>query len=364
MIDRYLDPLDNSSLTALCDCYVSLHRAEGFGFGPAEAMWLGKPVIATGYSGNLDFMTAENSLLVDYRLVRIGPGAGPYPADARWADPDVEHAGDVDARACSTTPSGPADWVPTAAADIRRTHSPTAVGAIMRRRLEAIRATGRPRQAIDPARRRPALAALRPRIGEGPVANARPGRAQALRELARNTVLRLMRPYTAYQQTIDTMVVDALDELDDRIAAQRTERAAERATLISELRGYEQLAAVIQRQARTIEALERRLHALERDESGIVTRRWAGIRARVSGGQEAGGRVPPVSAAGDASTSRADGRSLIRQPERWPRLPVSVPLSNTASCLTSAAGAAGSPASSSSSPPGRSGIWGLTCTRA
>ena len=73
MIDRYLDPLDNSSLIALCDCYVSLHRAEGFGLGPAEAMWLGKPVIATGYSGNLDFMTPTNSLLVDYRLVRSAP---------------------------------------------------------------------------------------------------------------------------------------------------------------------------------------------------------------------------------------------------------------------------------------------------
>ncbi len=92
VIDRYLDPLDNSSLAALCDCYVSLHRAEGFGFGPAEAMWLGKPVIATGYSGNLDFMTPENSLLVDYRLVPIGAGADPYPADAQWADPDIQHA--------------------------------------------------------------------------------------------------------------------------------------------------------------------------------------------------------------------------------------------------------------------------------
>ena len=58
----------------------------------AEAMYLGKPVIATGYSGNLDFMTAENSLLVDYELVPIGPGAPPYPADGEWADPNVEHA--------------------------------------------------------------------------------------------------------------------------------------------------------------------------------------------------------------------------------------------------------------------------------
>ena len=49
----------------------------------AEAMCLGKPVIATGYSGNLDFMTPSNSLLVDYRMVPIGPGADPYPPETR-----------------------------------------------------------------------------------------------------------------------------------------------------------------------------------------------------------------------------------------------------------------------------------------
>jgi glycosyltransferase involved in cell wall biosynthesis len=264
VIDRYLDPLDNSSLTALCDSYVSLHRAEGFGLGPAEAMWLGKPVIATGYSGNLDFMTAENSLLVDYRMVSIGAGADPYPADARWADPDVQHAASL-MRGLFDDPERARRLGASAAADIRRTHSPSAAGQIMRRRLEAIRATGRPRQGIDPARRRPALAALPIRIRQGPVEGARPGRAQALRDLARNTVLRLMKPYTVHQQTIDTMVVDALDDLSASIVAHDRENATERATLISELRGYEQLSALIERQTHAIEALERRLEALERE---------------------------------------------------------------------------------------------------
>ena len=154
VIDRYLDPVDNSSLTALCDSYVSLHRAEGFGFGPAEAMWLGKPVIATGYSGNLDFMTAENSQLVDYRLVPIGEGADPYPADARWADPDVGQAASL-MRGLFDDPEGARGLGQMAAASIRRTHSPRAAGQIMHRRLEAIRATGRARPGIDPARKRP-----------------------------------------------------------------------------------------------------------------------------------------------------------------------------------------------------------------
>lgn len=135
----------------------------------------------------------------------------------------------------------------------------------MQRRLEAIRATGRPRPGIDPARKRPALAALPIRIRQGPVEGARPGRAQALRDLARDTMLRLMKPYTVYQQSIDTMVVDALDDLSASIVAHDRENAAERAALISELRGYEQLSEVVERQARTIESLQQRLDALERE---------------------------------------------------------------------------------------------------
>ena len=74
-----------------------------------------------------------------------------------------------------------------------------------------------------------------------------------------------MRPYTAYQQSVDTMVVDALDDLSAGIADQRRESAEERAGLITDLRGYDQLAEVIERQGRSIEALERRLDALERE---------------------------------------------------------------------------------------------------
>ena len=264
VIDRYLSPADNSSLVAVCDSYVSLHRAEGFGLVPAEAMCLGKPVIATRYSGNLDFMTPTNSLLVDYRMVPIGPGADPYPEDALWADPDPQHAATL-MRVLFDDPDGARRLGATAASDIRRTHSPSAAGEIMRRRLESIRATGRARPSLDPARKRPALASLPIRVRRGPVATARPGRAQALRDMARNIVLRVMRPYTAYQQSVDTMVVDALDDLSAGIAEQRRESAEERASLMTDLRGYDHLSSLLERQTRSIEALERRLDALERD---------------------------------------------------------------------------------------------------
>ena len=61
-----------------CDCYVSLHRAEGFGLTIAEAMLCRKPVIATAYSGNMDFMTPANSYLVKHRLVELAHDDPPY----------------------------------------------------------------------------------------------------------------------------------------------------------------------------------------------------------------------------------------------------------------------------------------------
>lgn len=76
------------ALQRCCDAYVSLHRAEGFGLGMAECMALGKPVIATGWSGNMDFMSAENSLLIDYVLVPVQAGDYPHSHGARWAEPN------------------------------------------------------------------------------------------------------------------------------------------------------------------------------------------------------------------------------------------------------------------------------------
>jgi glycosyltransferase involved in cell wall biosynthesis len=92
LIDGELSRRRAVALLALADCFVSLHRSEGFGRGPAEAMLLGKPVIATDYSGTCDFVTRETALTVDYRLVAVG--AEDYPgADGQvWADPDLDAA--------------------------------------------------------------------------------------------------------------------------------------------------------------------------------------------------------------------------------------------------------------------------------
>ena len=80
------------ALVELCDAYVSLHRSEGFGLGPAEALLLGRPIVATGYSGNLDYCSPDTACLVDYRLVPVAAGEYPYHRSQVWAEPDLDHA--------------------------------------------------------------------------------------------------------------------------------------------------------------------------------------------------------------------------------------------------------------------------------
>jgi glycosyltransferase involved in cell wall biosynthesis len=92
LLDKYCSKSDLNNMIASCDAYISLHRTEGFGLPIAEAMLLNKPVIATGWSGNLDFTTAENSLLVNYGFSVNQDDYGPYKVGMRWAEPDVEHA--------------------------------------------------------------------------------------------------------------------------------------------------------------------------------------------------------------------------------------------------------------------------------
>ena len=92
LLDETLSRQDVYALQLVCDCFVSLHRSEGFGLGLAECMYLGKPVIGTNWSGNTDFMTPQNSCAVDYSLVRLDRDHGPYKRGQYWAEPDVDHA--------------------------------------------------------------------------------------------------------------------------------------------------------------------------------------------------------------------------------------------------------------------------------
>ncbi len=79
-------------LLTQCDALVSLHRSEGFGLPCAEAMALGKPVIATDYSGSVDFLDAKAGYPIPYRMTRLFQSIGPYEKGAVWAEPDLAAA--------------------------------------------------------------------------------------------------------------------------------------------------------------------------------------------------------------------------------------------------------------------------------
>ncbi|MBD1381908.1 glycosyltransferase family 4 protein [Metabacillus arenae] len=137
LINEVLNRNEINGLLHSIDCFVSLHRSEGFGLGLAEAMYLGKPVIATNWSGNKDFMTSHNSLLVNYKLIKIGKDYGPYSFDQIWADPDVEHAAHYMAEICANRKLAE-DVGLEGQKTIRKHFSPNEVGKQAKQRLKKL----------------------------------------------------------------------------------------------------------------------------------------------------------------------------------------------------------------------------------
>jgi glycosyltransferase involved in cell wall biosynthesis len=92
VIDRVMPRAEVLGLMHAADAYVSLHRSEGLGLGMMESMLMGKPVIGTAYSGNLDVMTDANSYLVRAGRVPVTDQTHAYPMGCVWGDPDLDHA--------------------------------------------------------------------------------------------------------------------------------------------------------------------------------------------------------------------------------------------------------------------------------
>lgn len=134
LISSQLTRMQVNSLLQCTDGYISLHRSEGFGLGLAEAMYLGKPVIATNWSGNTDFMHAKNSCPVNYELVRLGQDYGPYKADQMWADPDLQHAAQY-MQLLVENPAWRASIASAGQATIREFYSPEVAGETIKQRL-------------------------------------------------------------------------------------------------------------------------------------------------------------------------------------------------------------------------------------
>jgi glycosyltransferase involved in cell wall biosynthesis len=139
VIDETLSTQALHSLIACCDCFVSLHRAEGFGLMLAEALALDTPVIATNFSGNLDFMNEGNSFLVNAVSTSPTRHAAPYAPKGVWAEPDLHHAAEY-MRHVYEHPQAARERAQCGAAHIRYIFSPESVGQQITQQVQQLAA--------------------------------------------------------------------------------------------------------------------------------------------------------------------------------------------------------------------------------
>lgn len=218
ILDGYLAHDHVHALMEAADCYVSLHRSEGFGLTMAESMALGKPVIATGYSGNLDFMDPRNSFLVPFELVPIPAGCGPYREGALWADPDIDAAASL-LREVYDNPRLAAAVGQRAQADMERSHSPKARATFIQERIEAARDSTlrRGHSGIGEPRREAASGAIDLSVAAR-LATAGPtlGSRHRLVRVLQRPLIRILRPLILHERAMAEQLVDAITELDRR----------------------------------------------------------------------------------------------------------------------------------------------------
>jgi GT2 family glycosyltransferase/glycosyltransferase involved in cell wall biosynthesis len=202
--DRLSEP-DMALLRAACDCFVSAHRSEGFGLNIAEFMALGKPVIATAYSGNLEFFDESVGYPIAYKLVEVESQVGPYMPHSVWAEPDR------DSLICAfrqVYEDQPQAWARgrAGAARMREHFSPARIGQDIRRRLHEIGLA---------ADLPPFLAwfgRTRGLVGAAPVATLSPVQRQAIAALGmRRPVISLIVPvYNVRPEFLQACVVSVL----------------------------------------------------------------------------------------------------------------------------------------------------------
>ncbi len=254
--DGYLSATERDELMAACDCYVSLHRSEGFGLTIAEAMLLEKPAIATRYSGNLQFMNDGNSFLCGYNLRPVGGDCSPYPADANWADPNVSEAAQL-MRLVYQDPGEAQRRAKQARRDLLERHDPSVAGEFMKDRLSALRQNPPPFAAPVPsASERPAMKGVRSELEHGvDVRGTVPSLLTWILKGPRRAMKRFLTAYDQHLRRIGLITLDAVKEVDvesfrERTAIQRRLDAQENElnTMRQELRNAQQRVAAMERE--------------------------------------------------------------------------------------------------------------------
>ena len=154
LMERPVPVAERNALIAGCDCYVSLHRTEGFGLTVAEALLFARPVVVSAAGGVLEFVHEDNALLVPCGDYVLPERRGDYPAGTVWGEPDLDVAA-ARLREVARAPAAAAARGRRGAEDLRRDHAPAAVGRAVAARVETLRAgAGRTPAPRSPAARR------------------------------------------------------------------------------------------------------------------------------------------------------------------------------------------------------------------
>jgi FkbM family methyltransferase len=299
LIEDYLDAAGVRALFAGADCYLSLHRSEGFGLTVAEAMAHGLPAIATGYGGTAEFLTADIGWPIPYRLVPVGQGNPPYPADAVWAEPDLDAA----ARAMREVVDDPelaARRGEAARKHVLTTRASVTAAGWVRERLEQAYASWRTDAGTGSGGSRgPAPAAV------SAVRSAREAlrwRADAaapsrlpLAPALRRAVLRGLDHYDQHQRGVLGALMDGVEQGLHRLSEQQAQLAA-RVDLADQrlAEAHAELAALAERSTDRAEQLHAALTALE---TGGAARLAEALAAERAAGEERLARVEQAAAA-------------------------------------------------------------------
>jgi glycosyltransferase involved in cell wall biosynthesis/SAM-dependent methyltransferase len=217
LIEDYFDSDKLAALMDVADCYVSLHRSEGFGLTMAEAMALGKPVIATAYSGNLDFMNADTAYLVGWTKGTVPAGCSPYPEGAMWAEPDLNDAARL-MRKVFEQPDEAKDVGRRAKDAVTRGHSTDQRAEFVRQRFDTIHR--RPERPQSPKRSmlQPPTTALAPTdllalAASRPPLEATSKRLPRFTRFYRRVVLRVQRHHDDHQRQVNVALAQAVNML-------------------------------------------------------------------------------------------------------------------------------------------------------
>jgi SAM-dependent methyltransferase/glycosyltransferase involved in cell wall biosynthesis len=215
--DGYWSTQEMQDLAAACDGYASLHRSEGLGVPLADAMALGRPVVATGWSGNADFMNVGNSFPVRYELVKLPRDVGPYRAGRTWAEPSVAHAAEL----LRLVFEGGEEITARGLAGKRTIETEFSVEAVARyleRRLTVIRSEiSGATPPLAPGDRPIDVSSRYDSAPAPPPLDLRTGQRGLLSRVAQQAIRLLLRDHTFQQQRVNAILNSSIGDLTARL---------------------------------------------------------------------------------------------------------------------------------------------------